>query len=396
MNTEFLKNYTGSAIPERIEDEGMRRGFVTNWEHMAANYGRGVDAQLLEGQIMLSAETAEALYAPPAPVRYIKGTRPVLERTAAEATAGAKNDTERAIAIMRFTRDLHKKRKGWHPFFGGTEEVLIEKGEELCECVARLEVALCEVLGIPARIVTHTIGGHVTAEVYADGKWGYLDPRCGMYFLLDDGRLASLWEIWHDHSILDRQPDAVKADVSHRWSYEERLTALKEKYLSPREVNTFKYYSLADADKYDYSWYTDEDCIALDMNRICTKYGDVRNEVMHPEKAGPTGERYSVRLTLPDGVTLTDDVMVGARAVGTMCHPLVARFYVDGELIYTSSPWYPVSELSTYQHGIILLGGACGSLRPSDYAEGKHTLTVEMDVAQGIVSRKSISFFVKR
>ena len=396
MNMELISKYQGEKIPDRIPDEGMRRGFITNWEHMAKNYGQSVDAQLLSEQILLCEATAEELYLPPEPTRYVKGTRPMLERVAKEATKEAKSETECVIFLMRFIRDLHKKRKGWHPFFGGIEEVLIEKGEELCECVARLEVALLEVLGIPARIITHTIGGHVTAEAYADGKWGYVDPRCGMYFLLSDGRLASLWELWHDHTILDAQPDSVRADVSDRWRYDERLRALKEKYLSPYEVNTFKYYSLANSEKYDYSWVCDEDCIALGMNLVSKKYAEVRGEVMFGKKPDREAPKYDVRFTLHDGAVLSEDVMFGVRVNGAACHPKVARFYLDGELIYTSSPWIPISELSTHQHGIILLGGAGGSLPVSSLSDGEHRITVELDVAPGVVVSKSISFVVKR
>ena len=396
MNIELLKKFTGEEIPFRIKDMAMRRAFVVNWTHMAANYGPGVDAELLYGQILLCDETWEVLYEKPDPVRYKKGTRPVLERVAREAVTGASSETECAIAIMRFTRDLYKKHKGWHPFFGGTEEVLIEKGEELCECVARLEVALLEVLGIPARIITHTVGGHVTAEVYADGKWGYIDPRCGMYFLLEDGRLASLWELIHDHSILDRQTDAVRADVSDRWQHAERIRALKEKYLSAGEVNSFKYYSLADADKYNYSWMTDEKCIDLNMNLICTEYGRARNAVMFPEKLDSDAKAYSVRFTLPDGVTLREDVMLGVRVTGVMCHPQVAHFYIDGTPAYSSSPTVPVSELSTFQHGIILFGGAGGSLPVSTLEDGKHTLSVEICISPTYKISDSIDFFVKK
>lgn len=394
--TELLKDYVGDRIPAKIADDDMRRGFITNWEHMAANYGRGVDAQLLENQIMLCTDTAEALYRKPAPTRYKKGTRPVLDRVAEEIFSGAVSETECAIRAMRYTRDLHKKHKGWHPFFGGTEEVLIEKGEELCECVARLAVALLEVWGIPARIITHTIGGHVTAEAYADGKWGYIDPRCGMYFLLDDGRLASLWELWFDHSILDKQSDAVRADVSHRWTYAERVKALKEKYLSPKEVNTFKYYSLADADKYDYSWQTDEMCIALNMNGICRTYGEVRREVMFPEQPKTAGPRYTVRFTLPNGVVLSEDVMLGVRVNGTMCHPCASRFFIDGEEVYSTNGWTPVSELSSFQHGVIFLGGAGGSLPVSKLPDGDHTLTVRLKVNSDEWITAEMNFTVKK
>ena len=394
MKRSALAEYTGREISARIKEADRRRGFELNWAHMAANYGPGVDAQLLSEQILLCDETKDLLYEAPDPTRYVKGTRPTLERYAAAIGEGTASDTERAVAVMRFTRDLYKKHKGWHPFFGGTEEVLIEKGEELCECVSRLAVALLEIMGIPARLITHTVGGHVTAEAYADGKWGYIDPRCGMYFLLPDKRLASLQELIDDPSILDDQPEEVVADVSPRFAYDKRIDALREKYLTDKEVNTFKYYSLLDSERYDYSWQTDEKCIAIDMNRICTAYGDMRSEVMGtPPRAVPS---YSIRFTLPEGVTLSDDVLLGVRMNGVMCHPRTARFYLDGELIYSTDGTVPISEISTHQHGVIFLGGAGGSLPVSRLEDGEHKLYVEMVVSPELVASSTLGFFVKK
>ena len=86
---------------------------------------------------------------------------------------------------MRFCRDAHLEpgREPSHDdyVYGGTEEELIAKGEWLCEGLSRLYVPLCEVAGIPGRILYHVIGGHVTAEVFV-GAWAYVDPRMGVYF----------------------------------------------------------------------------------------------------------------------------------------------------------------------------------------------------------------------
>ena len=392
MDISILKDYTGKNIPSKITDEGRRRGFIINWEHMAGNYGKGVDAQLLAEQILLCDETMEPLYEAPGPVRYVKGTRPVLEKAAKEITKGAKSETECAIMIMRYMRDTFNKCRGRQLFWGGTEEVLLEKGEQLCECVSRLEVALLEVLGIFARIITHTIGGHVTVEAFVDGKWGYVDPRCGMYFFLPDGHLASLWELLHDHSIMENQPAEVIADVSPRFPYDARIEALRMKYLSPLEVNTYKYYSLADADKYDYSWNTDFDCWRLNMNYWVGEYAEIRKIVMNQGNGRGTP---TVRFSLPDGVTLSEDVMLAVRVSGVMVHPQIIKFYLDGEMIYESSPWVPISELSTSQHGVTYLGGANGSLPVSTLPDGEHKLDALIYMTPDMTVTKSLSFFVK-
>ena len=49
-----------TLLAEQIKDNGRRDAFLTNWEHMAANYGDGVDAQLLREQILLTDEIRDA------------------------------------------------------------------------------------------------------------------------------------------------------------------------------------------------------------------------------------------------------------------------------------------------------------------------------------------------
>ena len=165
-------------------------------------------------------------------------------------TAGCNTQREKMLALMRFCRDLYKKREGI-PFseyiYGGTEEQLIDKGEELCECLGRLMVALCEIAGMPGRIVMHDVGGHITSEILVDGHWAYVDPRVGLYFVKPDGLLASTWDLWQNPALLRQQTDQVKADLSARWTWEERLWKCEKKYFHPAEVNGFENYSLADA-----------------------------------------------------------------------------------------------------------------------------------------------------
>ena len=141
---------------------------------------------------------------------------------------------------------------------------------------------------------------------------------------------------------------------------------------------------------------SDEECIALGMNEICTAYGEIRKRVMHPDREQVDTEKYPVRFTLPDGAVLSDDVMLGVRVNGIMCHPKTARFYIDGNLTYESSAMIPVSELSTYQHGIILYGGIGGSLPVSTLVEGEHTLTVELEISPTLTKEAKLRFIVKR
>ena len=111
---------------------------------------------------------------------------------------------------MCFCRDLYKQNDGILLFYGGTEEELIKKGEQLCECLARLMVALCEIIDIPGRIITHIAGGHLTCEVFLENKWSYFDPRTGIFYVLPNGQIASAIELLLQPEIMDRQPEWVK------------------------------------------------------------------------------------------------------------------------------------------------------------------------------------------
>jgi len=252
-----LKAFTGRTAADRIVGDLRRKAFLFNYEQLAINYGESVDFQLRREQVILCPQTVEFLYDQftPTKVRYKKGSRPALEKVARQITAGLEDDQEKALAIMRFCRDLYQrapKRDFSQYIYGGTEEQLIEKGEVLCECLGRLFVALCEVSDIPARIVMHDIGGHICAEAYVNGHWGYLDPTTGVYCLKPDGRLASTWEIWTDPSLLRAQADRVRADISKRWTWEERIRKCETMYFHPSEVTGIENYSLADAGRYNY------------------------------------------------------------------------------------------------------------------------------------------------
>jgi hypothetical protein len=260
---EQLQSYTGRQAINHIVGELRQRAYRLNYDQLQINYGDNAEFQLRQQQVILCPQTVDFLYSQftPLQVRYQPGSRPELEKVVEQVTAGCQTESEQALALMRFCRDLYKK-ESWHKrdiseyIYGGTEEQLIAKGEQLCETLGRLYVALCEIAGIPGRIVMHDIGGHITSEVYVDGQWAYVDPRCGMYFRKPDGSFASVWELWTDPRIMRNQGDLVMYDVSRQWAWEYRQWKCEAKYFAPREVNGFQNYSLADADEYNYQQLT--------------------------------------------------------------------------------------------------------------------------------------------
>jgi hypothetical protein len=209
------------------------------------------------------------------------------------------------------------KRKSWHKrgfaeyVYGGSEEELIQKGEQLCECLGRLHVALCEVAGIPGRIVMHDIGGHITSEVYVDGHWAYMDPRTGIYFRKADGSFASVWDLWTNPRRLRRQGDLVQADVSERWTWEFRVWKCETKYFDPREVNGFQNYSLADAERYRYEQLTEEQVKRRGLYQINKKYRETIDAVFGTSDAVRDGVPRS--RASPEGSTSACTGTVGCR-----------------------------------------------------------------------------------
>ena len=253
LNRKEIKDYTGCQAYSRIEKQKRRDIYLLNFSQMFANYGNNVDFTLRENAILLDKNNIDLMYGPSAvpPCRYPAGSRPVLEKVV-ESCRG-KNNQETALNLMRFCRDLHKKRTpNQECSYGGYEEDMIDRGEILCEELARLIVALGEIANIPGRIVLHIVGGHYTAELYIDGNWAFLDPRMGIYFLKKDGKIASIKDLLENPGIVYQQSDAVKNDVVGYTTWEVRAKRCHDIYFQDVELNCYSYYSLADKDKYNF------------------------------------------------------------------------------------------------------------------------------------------------
>ena len=368
-----IEEYTGLNILRQLKTREQRDVFKGNYDAMRANYGENVDARLLDEQILMCDETYPVLYAVPSPVRYIKGSRPWLENYLSPIAESGKSETEKALAVMRICRDSYKTIRPGLWFYGGTEEEMLKKGEIYCECLARLFCGLCEVLGIPARIITHIGGGHLTAEVYADGKWGYIDSRTGMYFYLPDGRLASLKELCEDKSLLFCQSEEVRRDVTALFTYDYRIKRLEKYFLNENEVNTVKNYSLADAEEYSYGWMTADDVVLNNANEVWVPYSKAIC-VLFGEEYTPS-EPGNVVVSLPDGAILREDISFSATFDRGDFVPHCAEIYIDGELKSRKAE--------------------CG-ISIDDFMAGKHTLRAELKFSSGKTLSKEIEFFVEK
>lgn len=379
LSPEIQKKYVGNGINGVLTGPRLR-AFLANRAQMVANYGDTVDAALADEQILLCDETYGALYlsAPVVPI-YVGGSRPELESVIERVTKGAKSETEGVISLSRFCSELWKRRRGHILFYGGREEELIRKGEQLCECLSRLLCALCTVMGIPNRIVTHTVTGHLACEVYADGAWGYIDPRKNLYFLDESGKLTSVWRLWHDRDLFKNQPDHVRADFSPRFSYEDTVARCPISYFHPSEVITFKYYDPADC-RYSYEWRTNDDLADGGINETSIEYAKARSEVfgMPMPQFGAEFEWSIAR-----GQVVSEPIPVSVRVCGLTVPPHRVSFAIDGETVYETDGTVAPAFIHRAAYGVWFLGGDGGLLDPAAFTPGEHIISFRAEIAPG-------------
>lgn len=270
-----LEQYTGLNIADRLE--GMAREcYLCCWEWMKNAWGNNVEFQRMENQVLFCPETRDYLYGQkPDAVKYIVGSRPFLEKIVDGACEGCSTDREKVLAILVYIRDLHKKVSGADFFYGGTEEELIKKSEWFCERVSRLMVGLCEIIGLPGRIIFHVASGHLTCEIFFEGKWAYIDPRCGMFCLDENEKFMSVEEIINNREIIFRQSDFVNSFHSPHWSLDFRQHRNYHFCFNPREIQCFGEYSLMDAEKYNFDWMPScEKGIPPELQKVHKRYDE--------------------------------------------------------------------------------------------------------------------------
>jgi len=177
----------------------IAKGFPGEFDKGIAECGvGGIDLQQTHSLVRLCDETVDTLYSPeysPQKVRYIQGSRPELEKIVAQFDGAT--PTERAKQAMNWvaTKVVHPHHVGpTAPDRALTEEGLIESECGYCNEQARVFIALCEVMEIPARLLflfhANEVCGHTIAEAFLDGRWALFDITFDVVVTLPDGRLA--------------------------------------------------------------------------------------------------------------------------------------------------------------------------------------------------------------
>lgn len=180
-------------------------------EHDAHASG-SVDRALTRAMVRLCPQTVEYLYGTftPLDVLYEERSWPRLEDVVSRIVLSAAGPEEAVSCIVKYTRslgghaeqDLHKMR------VGGTEEQIIARGSDWCTDVARVACVLCQVAGIPCRMVylfdlAQAYSGHAIVEAYRSEMWGAADPSTGVVYHKSGGEPATVWELMNDVNLVE-------------------------------------------------------------------------------------------------------------------------------------------------------------------------------------------------
>ena len=167
----------------------------------------GIDRWQANRFIVYRAETAKFLYGDYTPLRveYRPGSLPSYERLVQEYTRGKTGQRDKALALL--TRAMAERFP--HPTMpplgphcradrGLLDEELLKSGCGFCNEQARVFARLCQVAGIPARLVylfyADQRTGHTICEIHVDGRWAMADASWFCVFPAADGHWLSAAE----------------------------------------------------------------------------------------------------------------------------------------------------------------------------------------------------------
>jgi hypothetical protein len=191
-------------LPSWVKPFVGKNGLPAKWRPrvMLGSSVKGLDRYQANQFIYFRPETAEYLYKEYTPLKvdYRPGTLPVYEKLAAKHTLGLQTDTEKAVALLKAMP--HFFRHPTMPPCGpavkadrnldDADGALLATGSGWCNEQARVFIRLCQVAGIPARLI-HLFGqNHTVAEFHADGRWIMADASNFFVAPGSDGKLLSV------------------------------------------------------------------------------------------------------------------------------------------------------------------------------------------------------------
>lgn len=254
-----------------IADPLTRKGVELWLERVFGAYGEdgGVDIEIIAGMLILNDTTRDYIYGgdfTPKDIPYVKGSRPLLEKTLSEVVTPDMSEREKVLAIMRRCRDNRDRGLKGADWIGGSEEELLKRGAIMCNEISRVFVCLCQIAGLRARVMCSHISGHMMAEVEVEGAWWWVDSMQGCYCFLDDGSYASTWDLMQDPALFERQSDETVADMRPTGPFDYdcaeadaanvlfRTMSNRNSYFHPREAIAIGNYFVWEKNRYTFPW----------------------------------------------------------------------------------------------------------------------------------------------
>ena len=209
--------------------------------------------------IVLCEETVDFIYSrhTPLTVNYEKGSRSFLEEQIATIVSESMTDREKVLAVLRWLANIAQSkwgRKGaLEPFRGGTEEEVIQKGGGQCTEMSRVHAIMTQIMNFPSRLCVH-VPPHTVTEVYIDGKWSYMDPLHGIYYVNEKEEILSFWELIQNPQVIYHQPDYVfeTLETLNVEKTKEEAIELSEWMFLPAITQGILNYFVADFHRYSY------------------------------------------------------------------------------------------------------------------------------------------------
>jgi len=202
---EWVKEKTPAWVQPFLGPHGLDEPY-RSMEVPLAMTVKGIDRWQANHFVVHRAETRRYLYGDYTPLKisYKAGTFPAIERLAQTYTKDAKGDREKALALLKAmgAQMRHPSVPPLGPLCptdrNMEDESLLKTATGWCNEQARIYVRLCQVSGIPARMIflfySDRKSGHVIAEFYADGRWSMVDTSWLCAFPAADGHLMSAAE----------------------------------------------------------------------------------------------------------------------------------------------------------------------------------------------------------
>ncbi len=197
----------------------------------------GIDRYQAYSSVPYREETAKYLYEQytPTTLDYKKGTLPAYEKLVQKHLSCLKSDREKAVHLLSKVLPVVVKHPTIPPcgdFIPGdralTDEELLASGSAWCNEQSRVFVRLCQVAGIPARMIflnysersaqESGLPSHVISEFYTEGRWSLADPTFSVLSPHPDGYLMSAAECH----------DGGEGQVLAQQHYEKRLRVLNK------------------------------------------------------------------------------------------------------------------------------------------------------------------------